>query len=109
MAMKKPIRITVDPIGSLGYVKYSEEKRTSWIPIYREPDGSVEECGSEDGHWGEPTPVMVEFDDRDEIVAIEILSIDAADLVSIARDYARDNDLEFPDDLRAAAARDPAA
>ena len=42
--------------------------------------------------------------------AFEIISIDEPELVAVARDYARDNDLAFPDDIRAAAAsRDPAA
>jgi hypothetical protein len=45
----------------------------------------------------------------DEIIGIEIIDIDEPELVAIARDYARDNDLAFPDDIRAAAARSPAA
>jgi hypothetical protein len=108
--MKQPIRITVDPECSLGYLEYREHSGRGSLRILREPDGSVREYGSEDGRRYEPTGVMVELDDDDEVVALEIIDIDEPELVAVARDYARDNDLAFPDDIRAAAAsRDPAA
>ena len=107
--MKQPIRITVDPECSLGYIEYREPSTRGSLRILREPDGSVREYGSEDGRRHEPTGVMVELDDDDDVVALEIIDIDEPELIEIARDYARDNDLAFPDDIRAAAARDPAA
>jgi hypothetical protein len=42
-------------------------------------------------------------------VALESIDVDEGELMAIARDYARDNNLALPDDIRAAAARDPAA
>ncbi len=107
--MKQTIRITVDPECSLGYIEYREPSMRGSLRVLRERDGSVREYGSEDGRRYEPTGVMVELDDDDEVVALEIIDIDEPELVAIARDYARDNDLAFPDDIRAAAARDPAA
>jgi hypothetical protein len=109
--MKQPIRITVDPECSLGYIEYRDPLEShGFLQVLREPDGSVLEYGSEDGRRYEPTGVMVELDDDDEVVALEIIDIDEPELIAIARDYARDNDLAFPDDIRAAAAsRDPAA
>ena len=46
---------------------------------------------------------------NDEIIGFELIDVDDAEIVALARDYARDNDLAFPDDIRAAAARNPAA
>jgi len=108
--MKQPIRITVDPECSLAYVEYREPAEDyGSLRVLREPDGSVEEYGWNDGRDEEGTGVLVELDENDEIIALEIISIDEPELVAIARDYARDNDLAFPDDIRAAASRDPAA
>jgi hypothetical protein len=108
--MKQLIRITVDPECSLGYIQYQEPSTRGSLRILREPDGSVREYGSEDGRRYEPAGVMVQLDDDDEVVALEIIDIDEPELVAIACDYAHDNDLEFPNDIRAAAAsRDPAA
>ena len=108
--MKQPIRITVDSEYSLGYVEYRKpSKRRGSLRILREPDGSVDEYGSEDGRRYECSGVMVELDDDDEVVALEIIDIEDLESVGVARDYARDNDLAFADDIRAAAARDPAA
>jgi hypothetical protein len=108
--MRQPIRVTVDPEWPLAYIVYRDiSESTGWYAVLREPDGSVEEYGSNDGREDEPIGVMAEVNDDDDIVAIEIITIEDPELVSIARDYAADNDLAFPDDLRAAAARDPAA
>jgi len=108
--MKQPIRITVDPECPVGYIEYRKPAAHGSLRLLREPDGSVREYGSEDGRRYEPTGVTVELDDDDEVVALEIIDVDEPDYVAIARDYARDNDLAFPDDIRAAAAaRDPAA
>jgi hypothetical protein len=109
--MKQPIRITVDPECTLGYIEYREPSSSDGsLRVLREPDGSVEEYGSKDGRENEPTGVSVEVSQDNEVVALEILDIDETELVAIARDYARDNHLAFPNDIRAAAAsRDPAA
>ena len=108
--MKQAIRITVDPECPVGYIEYRELSDRGSFRVLREPDGSVEEYGSEDGRRYESSGVSVELDDNDEVAAIEIIDIDVPEWVAIARDYARDNDLAFPDDIRAAAAaRDPAA
>ncbi|HEX3549209.1 MAG TPA: hypothetical protein VHT53_02470 [Candidatus Elarobacter sp.] len=110
--MKQPINVTYDPRSSHAYVEYADTLASaSWVAVYREADGSVEEYGARDGRTDEPLGVIAEFDARDDIVAIEIIATSQPDLMSIARDYAAENDLAFPDDLCAAAAAfgDPAA
>ncbi len=109
--MKQPIRITVDPECPVAYVEYRnfDEEADTTLRVLREPDGGVEEYGRDDGRLYEWSGVHVDLNAEDEIVGIEIVCIDDAESVAIARDYARDNDLAFPDDIRAAAARDPAA
>jgi hypothetical protein len=108
--MKHPIRVTVDPECALAYIEYREpSENDGYLDIVREPDGSVREYGSAHEYDPRAPHVMVWLDDGDEIVAFEIVSIDEPELVAVARDYARDNDLAIPPDIRAAAARDPAA
>lgn len=109
--MKQPIRITVDTDCPLGYVEYRnfDTESVSTFRLLREPDGRVEEYGWSDGRVEEGTGVHVDLNADDEVVGIEIIDIDEPGFVAIAGDYARDNDLLFPDDIRAAAARDPAA
>jgi hypothetical protein len=109
--MKHPIRVTVDPDCALGYIEYREpSEHDGYLDIVREPDGSLGEYGGDNEYDRQAPRVMVWLDDDDEIVAFEIISIDEPELVAVARDYARDNDLAFPGDIRAAAAsRDPAA
>ncbi|MDQ6942947.1 MAG: hypothetical protein M3169_10615 [Candidatus Eremiobacteraeota bacterium] len=109
--MKHPIRVTVDPDCALGYIEYREpSEHDGYLDIVREADGSIVEYGGDKEYDRQAPRVMVWLDDDDEIVAFEIISIDEPELVAVARDYARDNDLAFPDDIRAAASsRDPAA
>lgn len=109
--MKHPIRVTVDPDCALAYIEYREpSENDGYLDIVREPDGSVAEYGRDDHYDPQAPRVMVWVDEDDEIVAFEIISIEVAEDVAVARDYARDNDLAFPDDIRAASAsRDPAA
>ncbi len=109
--MKNPIRITLDSLSPLAYVEYRDfdTESDSTLRVLREPDGRVQEYGWSDGRIDEGTGVHVDLNEDDEIVGIEIIDIDEPELVAIARDYARDNDLAFPDDIRAAAARSPAA
>ena len=109
--MKQPIRITIDPMCALGYIEYREESENDgYLDVAREADGGIREYGRDDEDFDRQAPsVMVWLNKDDDVVAIEIISIDEPELVAVARDYARDNDLEFPDDLRAAAARNSAA
>jgi hypothetical protein len=109
--MKHPIRVTVDPDCDLAHVEYREPSENDcYLDVVREADGSVGEYARNDHYDPQAPRVMVWLDDDDEIVAFEIISIEVPEDVAVARDYARDNDLAFPDDIRAAAAsRDPAA
>jgi hypothetical protein len=108
--MKQPIRINVETLCSLAYVEYQDpETEDGWLQLLREPGGRVAEIGRDDVRQDEPLGVLVFVDKYDEIVGLEIIDIDEPELVAIARDYAADNDLAFPADIRAAAARDPAA
>ena len=108
--MKQPIRITVDPLCSLGYIEYCERSQHDcYRYVVREGDGHVDEYIGDDPFGPRGASVMVWYDADDEIVSFEIISIDEPDCVAIARDYARDNDFAFPDDIRAAAARNTAA
>jgi hypothetical protein len=109
--MKQPIRVTVDPLCPLAYIEYRnfEDEGDTTLRLLREPDGRVAEYGSSDGRLDEGTGVHVDINADDEIVGIEIIDVNEPELVAIARAYAQDNDLAFPDDIRAAAARTPAA
>jgi hypothetical protein len=109
--MKQPIRITVDPVCSHTYVEYqNSDKEDGWLQLLREPDGSIVEIGRDDPRQDEPLGVLVFVDKDDDVVAIEIITIDEPELIAIARDFAADNGLAFPSDIRAAAsAGDPAA
>jgi uncharacterized protein YuzE len=110
--MKQPIRITVDPECPVAYVEYRnfDTEADSTFRVLREPDGRVKKYDCFDGRIRKGTGVHVDLNENDEIVGIEIIDVDEPDYVAIARDYARDNDLAFPDDIRtAAAARDSAA
>jgi hypothetical protein len=108
--MKQPIRITVDPVCGHGYIEYREPPdNEGYLDVVREPDGSVREYVGDESYDHQAPSVMVWLDDDDDIVAFEIDSVDEPELVAVARDYAAENDLAFPDDIRAAAARNPAA
>jgi hypothetical protein len=107
--MKQVIRITLDPLCSLGYIEYQEpSEHDGYRNVLRNPDGRVEEFGRDDKFDHACAKIMVWFD-VNEIVALEIISIDDPESIAIARDYARDNDLAFPGDVRTAAARSTAA
>lgn len=109
--MKQPIQITVDPDHPVAYVEYRnfDEEGAGSLRLLREPDGRVEEYGVEDGRGDESSGVSVDLNQNDEVVGIEIIDVDAPELVALARDYAAARDLAFPVDIRAAAARNPAA
>ncbi len=108
--MKNPIEVMVDPECNLAYVRYLDESARfdGSLALLRDADGIVRDhafCNI--GYRWEGVHIDVTPDD--EIIGFEILHVDDAHAVTMARDYARDNDLAFPEDLRAAAARDPAA
>jgi hypothetical protein len=109
--MQQPIHITIDPLCTLAYIEYRnfDEECDTTLRVLREPDGSAREYGRDDGRREEGAGVHVDLNEHDDIVGLEIIDIDDPELVSIARQYAADNDLAFPADIRAAAARSPAA
>jgi hypothetical protein len=106
--MKKITDITIDPDWPIGYVRYSNADLSGSFDLVRDREGIVRERGfgaADDRYYG----VTVDLGPGEDIVAIEILNIDDPLEVALARDYAADNGLAFPDDIRAAAARSPAA
>ncbi len=100
--MKEPIDVTLDPEWPIAYVQYSEADSDGSLDLVRDPDGVVHKHG-----WGGPEHtylgVVVDLTPHDEIVGIEILDIDDPIEIGLARDFAADNDLAFPADIRAAA------
>jgi hypothetical protein len=84
--MKQPISVYIDPEWPLAYVQYLDDDtpRDGSLSLRRDGDGVVRDY------------TFAEMNDVDS--------------VAIARDFAADNDLGFPSDIRAAAkAGDPAA
>lgn len=109
LEMKQPISVTVDPEWPIAYVKYlSGAENDGSLPLSRDPDGIVRDYTfAEKNYLG--SGVRIDVTPDDEIIGFEIFDIRDEESVAIARDYARDNHLAFPPDLRAAAARKPAA
>jgi len=103
--MQQPIQVTVDEVYPVGYVEYKsfEQECDYTLRLLREPDGRVQVYGSTDGRRDDGCGVHVDFNANDEIVGLEILSVDEADLLAIAKDFAAQNDLAFPADIRAVA------
>ena len=108
--MKQPISVTVDPDHHIAYVKYLEDSGPSdgSLLLCRDPDGVVRDYTHRDKHYVD-SGVLIDVTADDDIIGFEILSIEDRESVAVARDYARDNNLAFPDDIRAAAARSSAA
>jgi hypothetical protein len=108
--MKQPTSVYVDPECSLGYVQYLDDDAPDdgSLTLLRDRNGVVRDYTFRAAHY-HYSGVHIDVTPDDEIIGIEIIDIDEPELVAIARDYARDNDLAFPDDIRAAAARSPAA
>jgi uncharacterized protein YuzE len=108
--MKQPISVTVDPAYPIAYIQYLDDTSPSdgSLLLCRDVDGVVRDYTHQDRHYVD-SGVLIDVTPDDEIIGFEILSIEDLESVAVARDYARDNDLAFPDDIRAAAARDPAA
>jgi hypothetical protein len=108
--MKQPIEVFVDAKCALGYVRYLDEKAPfdGALPLLRDGDGLVRDHAfcDVDYRWD---GVHIDVTPDDEIIGFEIIDVDDPACVQLARDYARDNDLAFPDDIRAAAARSSAA
>lgn len=109
--MKAPIEVTVDPECGVAYVRYLDKNAPfdGSLPLFRDPDGVVRDrpfC-EVDYRWD---GVHIDVTPDDDVMGIEILSADDPMMVTLARDYAADNGLAFPADIRAAAsAGDPAA
>ena len=101
--MKEPVEVTVDPEFPICYVRYLEKAGSDGsLLLARDDDGVVRDyafCDSGDRWRG----VLIDVTADDDIIGFEILYADDPELVALARDYAADNDLAFPVDLRAAA------
>jgi hypothetical protein len=109
--VKHPIEVTVDPECAVGYVRYRADERLDGSRgLRRDRSGSVRRYDIFDFKY-ESSGVIIDVNLDDEIIGFEILDADDPIEVAIARDYAADNGLAFPADLRAAAAasRTPAA
>ena len=107
--MKQPIFVTVDPEWPVSYVKYlADEEHDATFPLFRDLDGIVRVYTFDEKNYGD-SGVVIDVTVNDEIIGFEILDIRDEESVRTARDFAQDNDLAFPADLRAAAARSPAA
>ncbi|HTD33691.1 MAG TPA: hypothetical protein VK665_08535 [Candidatus Elarobacter sp.] len=108
--MKHPIEITIDPEWPIVYVRYlsGDVEHDGSLTLLRDADGVVRDHAfcDVDYRWD---GVHIDVTPNDEIIGFEIIHVDNADAVGMAREYATANGLAFPDDLRAAAARSPAA
>jgi len=108
--MKQPLEVTIDPEWPIVYVRYLPEdvEYDGSLPLLRDADGVVRDHAfcDVDYRWD---GVHIDVTPEDEVIGFEIIHVDRADAVAMAREYAEDNGLAFPADLRAAAARNPAA
>jgi uncharacterized protein YuzE len=112
MPSSSPISITVDPDSAAVYIGFLDETAEfdGSLALLRDSDGVVRDYTFAEVHDWEGCLVDVTPDDR--IIGFEILSADDSHATSLVRDYARDNGLVIPEDLRVAAeafAGDPAA
>jgi hypothetical protein len=107
--MKQPLSVTVDPGWPIAYVRYcTHDRHDGTLPLFRDSDGVVRDYTFAEKNYGD-SGVVIDVTPDDDIIGFEILDIRDEESVAVARDYARDNGLAFPEDLRAAAARSPAA
>ena len=109
--MKQPISVTVDAKWPIAYVQYlnDDADRDGSLVLARDPDGIVRDYLHREKNYPSESGVIIDVTPDDDIIGFEIFSADDLEAVTMAREYAMDNDLAFPDDLRAAAARSPAA
>jgi hypothetical protein len=99
------LKVTVDPewpVGSVEYRPFSMAQYGGARVLRRDARGRVAACSLREHPYIESGAIIRETLDN-EIIDIEILNVDDRRMVALARDYARDNGLEFPGDLRAAA------
>jgi hypothetical protein len=101
--MKKPISITIDPECLLVYVAHLGDSATfdGSLPLHRDRDGVIRDYTFAEKNYVDGG-VIIDVTPDDEIIGFEILHVDDTEAVSLARDYAADNGLAFPADLRAA-------
>lgn len=99
---QKILGVSADPHRAGVYLRYSDERSKGSFDLVRDPDGVVREYGNDDPE-DKDLGVVVDLDTYDQIVGIAIADIDDPLEVQLAREYAADNDLDFPDDVRAAA------
>ncbi len=97
------MNVLVDPRVPVGAVRYRDfESYDESVLLLRAADGKAREYDLDERDYLE-SGVLVRKTVRGDIIDIEILDVDDPVMVALARDYAADNDLAFPRDLRAAA------
>lgn len=108
--MKHPISVTIDPEWPIAYVRYlpNDAPFDGTLPLFRDAGGVVQDHAFCDVDY-RSVGVHIDVTPNDDIIGVEIIHVDDVEAVAIARDYARDNGLAFPDDIRAAAAGNTAA
>jgi hypothetical protein len=108
--MRHPISVTVDPEWPIAYIRYLSKDAPfdGTLPLLRDPDGVVRDHAFCDVDY-RSAGVHIDVTPDDEIIGFEIIHVDDVEAVAMARQYATENDLAFPDDIRAAAARNTAA
>ena len=109
--MKYPTEVTIDPEWPIVYVRYlpDDVEHDGSVALLRDADGVVRDHAfcDVDYRWD---GVRIDVTSDDEIIGFEIVHVDNAEAVAMAREYAAADGLAFPNDLRAAAAaRTPAA
>jgi uncharacterized protein YuzE len=98
--MKHPIDITVDPLCAAAYITYATAQFDGSYHLRRDSRGRVTQHGyQDDEHIG----VVLDVDENDSVIGIELLDVDDADSVAVAREFAVDHGFDFPSDVRAAA------
>ena len=101
--MKPFLRVAVDARWPIGLVTYrSADDHGGARVLRRDRDGRIRPHSLREHAFVE-SGVMIHETQRDQVIEIEILDVDDPVMVALARDYARDNGLEFPSDIRAAA------
>jgi hypothetical protein len=108
--MRHPIHVNIDPECPVAYIRYlpDDVPFDGTLALLRDPDGVVRDYPFCDIGY-RSVGVHIDVTPDDDIIGFEIISIEDAKSVAIAREYAADNELAFPADLRAAAARSSAA
>lgn len=102
--MKQPMSVTVDPEWPIAYVEYlgDDAPFDGSLALRRDDDGIFRDYSLRDVNHLD-SGVLIDVTPDDDIIGFEIFDIRDENAVAIARDYAADNDLAFPADVRAVA------